>query len=394
MGLPLADIRVVDFSSHLAGPFTAMLMADQGADVIKVEPPEGDHSRTLVPIPGTKDLSLGYLTFNRNKRGMVLDLTKPGSRELAYRLVHWADVLVINLRLDSRRKHGLTYEDTAPLNPRLVYASLTAYGEVGPDAALPGVDVAIQPRVGDLDVRRPPNGPPPASSVLTHFDMAAASFTFTAVLLALRERDRTGFGQKVEVNLLQTALALQAKQMTAVVGLELAYGHKQSSLSANHLCSDGRYLYAPIGAARWDSYCRAIRLDHLIQDPRFDTPEKRSQNAQQLGDILSRHLATRPAVEWESRIKPSGHYVTVIRSFSEVFDDPQVVANDMITQYRQPGLGQVKVINVPFKLSGTEGQPRFLRHAPTKGEHTDEVLRELGCSPEEVQALRGEGAVA
>ncbi len=393
--MPLADIKVADFSQVLAGPFAGQLMGDLGAEVIKIEPPEGDSSRVQMPVPGPSGLGVTYLTFNRNKRSMVLDITKPKARELAHTLARWADVVVMNMRIGARQRRGLTYEDLAATNPRLIYASITGYGEEGPDADLGGADVVIQARAGDLDARRPPDGAPPASTAMVHFDMASAMLILSGVLLALRERERTGVGQKLEVNLLQTALALQARQITRIVGSDLAFPGAQARAPSNYLCSDGQYIYAPNGGERWDSFCQALDLTSLVTDPRFDTNEKRTESARELSAILARQFSTKTAVEWEAILKAKGLGVTVVRSFSDVLDDPQVIANQMVVQYEQPGVGLVNVINFPFRMSGVPiADTGVRRHPPTKGEHTDEVLLELGHSPEEIASLRAEGVIA
>ncbi|MSQ21744.1 MAG: CoA transferase [Dehalococcoidia bacterium] len=388
MALPLSDIRVVEMSQVLAGPFAAMLLADQGAEVIKVESPEGDSARRLAPnFPGSNGLSLGYLSFNRNKRSVVLDITKPQGLEAAYKLFQWADVLIINVRVGARQRRGLAYADLKKVNPRLIYVSLTAWGANGPDADLPGADVAVQPRVGDLMARVPPGTPPPASSHFYHFDMSTAMLIAYSVMVALRQREQSGQGQNIELSLLQTALAAQASQMTRLVGSDLSYHVLSEGFVPNYLCSDGRYLYITIFGARWDLCCQAIGLEHLGKDQRFDTPEKRNERGTELYKLLSDHFATKPAAYWEARLKAIGLAATVIKEMREVYDDPQVVANDMIIQFEQPGLGTIKAVNIPFKLSANSKEPWLRRHAPTLGEHTFEVLEEMGYTQEEIQSM-------
>ncbi|MFH1140079.1 MAG: CoA transferase [Chloroflexota bacterium] len=394
MALPLADIRVVDFGTVLAGPFATMLLADQGADVIKLEPPGGESARRLAPnFPDSKGLSLGFLTFNRNKRTIELDITKPKGIEVAYRLFQWADVLVINMRLGTRQRRGLTYEHLAAINPRLIYASLTAFGEKGPDAGLPGVDITNQGRSGDIEARRPPGGSPPPHTHLYHFDMAVAMLIAYAVMLALRQRERTGQGQEIKFNLLQTALACQAIQMTRLVGFDGSYVILDPGPPRMYPGSDGRYVLVPGGGPQWAAFCRTIGLDHLATDPRFDTPEKRTQRDKELAEIISRQFATRPAREWEAMFKKNSLNATMVQRMDEVYDDPQVIANEMIIQFEQPGLGTVKAVNVPFKMSATAGEAWFQRHPPTVGEHTREVLQELGYSAAEIEALKSEGVI-
>ncbi|MFH1141655.1 MAG: CoA transferase [Chloroflexota bacterium] len=399
MALPLSGIHVVDFSGVFAAPFTAMLLADQGAEVIKIESPEGDASRPSVPyLPFPAGMGGRFLTFNRNKRSIVVDVTKPKGRELAYSLFRWADVLVINMRVRTRQRRGFTYEDLAAINPRLIYVSITGFGDEGPDADLPGADITVQARAGDIAVRRPPNGPPPPHTMLFHYDMSASMLAAYAIMLALWERERTGQGQKVGVSLLQAALACNAVNMTRLVGGNRWYGiNPPPGLPITYRCSDGRYLLSQsisIGGDRWEGVCRCIGLGHLLDDPRFSTPQKLAQKIEELTDILSRHFSTKPAAEWEAMLKRDSLSVTVVREWSEVYDDPQVIANEMFIRYEQPGIGPVEVINVPFKMSGAGEQPLYRRYPPALGENTTEVLRELGHSPEEIEALRAEGVVA
>ena len=396
MSLPLADIRVLDLSNVLAGPYAAMLLGDQGADVIKVEPPDGESARRLVPVfPDSNGLSIGFLTFNRNKRSVGLDITKPKGRELAYRLCEWADVLVINMRVGTRRRRGFTYEDVAAINPRLIYASITAFGEAGPDADLPGADVTIQGRAGDIAGRRLPGGPLPPYTYLYHFDMAASMLTAYAVMLALWEREQTERGQKLEINLLQSALACQSIQMTRRGGSDTKYPPIPDVLRITYRCSDGRYIHSQsinIGP-RWETFCHTVGLDRLIEDPRFDTQEKREQKLDELSEIISHHFSIKSSAEWEAVMKADSLNVTVVKELEEVFDDPQVVANEMTTQFEQPGFGTVTAASAPFKMSGTAGEPWLRRHVPVTGEHTNEVLGELGLSPAEIAKLAQEGVV-
>ncbi|MFA7249889.1 MAG: CoA transferase [Dehalococcoidia bacterium] len=395
MPLPLSDIRVVDFATVLAGPFAAQLLADQGAEVIKMESPEGDSARRLVPVPGADDLSIGFLAFNRNKRSATLDITTPGGKEAAYRLLQWADVLIINMRVDTRRRRGFTYEELAAINPRLIYVSLTGYGDDGPDADLPGVDIVIQARIGDIAGRQEPGQPPPAHTHLYHFDMGTSMLAAYAVTLALRERERTGMGQKIEVSLLQTGVSLHAAQMTKVLGFDGRYAARATGLPFIYRCADGRYIlnmYINIGP-RWENLCETLKLDELTHDPRFKTPESRAEQIDAIAEILSRHFLTKPAADWEAMFKAAGHTNSIVKDIEEVFDDPQILANDMIAQYHQPGVGEVKAVGLPFRMSATAGEPWLHSPAPHRGEHTDEILGELGYAPAEVIALRKAGAL-
>ncbi len=392
MSLPLSHIRVVEMAQLMAAPMTAMHLADQGAEVIKIESPEGDGGRQGTPGE-TPGMASRILAYSRNKRAIVVDFTKPNGLEIVRNLVRQADVLVINVRLGARQRHGLTYEDLAAINPRLVYASITGYGDEGPDADQPGSDSIIQARSGDLMARRPPDGPPPDTTALYHFDMATALMTFGGVMLALYERERTGKGQRVETNLLQSAVILQAIQLTRVKGMDQGRPARSNSLPSNYLCSDGRYVHATVAGARWAAVCKALGLAAVAEDPRFNSQEKRQQNEVALHDILVRHFVTRPAAEWDAMLKAEQQNVPALSEIADLYSDPQVIANDMMIQFDQPGMGWVQAVNAPFKLSEHLDDRRVRRPVPTLGQHTEEVLQELGYSKEKIEALKKEKVV-
>ncbi|MFA7248957.1 MAG: CoA transferase [Dehalococcoidia bacterium] len=379
MSLPLAGIKVVDFATVLAGPFTTMLLADQGAEVIKIESPGGDSARGMGRVPDS-DLSFSFLAFNRNKRSIALDITKPAELQVAHRLCEWADIIVTNMRVDTRRRRGFTYEQLSALNPRLIYVSLTGYGDDGPEANLPGADITVQARIGDIAERRLEGQPPPPHTQLFHIDMATSMLTAFAVTLALRERDQTGQGQKIETSLLQTGLSLHACQMTRVVGVDDRYGGPITGLPQTYRCADGRYILSQYInlERRWESLCDVLGVDELVSDPRFATIEGRRAHTEEIAGILTRLFLTRPAAEWETILKGAEHMMSMVKEIDEVFDDPQVIANGMLTRFQQPGVGEVLGLAPPFRMSSTAGASWFRRPAPAIGEHTDEILRELG----------------
>ena len=393
MALPLAGVRVLEMCQVYAGPFAGMLLADQGAEVIKLESLEGDSSRVGVPaFPDTNGLSLPFVTFNRNKRSILVNIHTPKGKELADSLLQWADVLLIATRVATRQRWGFTYEDIAAVNPRIIYASITAYGEEGPDADFPGYDVAVQARGGDLLIRQQPDGSPSPTAPVYHFDMATGMLAAYAVALALRQREDTGQGQKISLSLFQSALACQSVNMTRLAGGDPP-PTPPGRLPGNFLCSDGRYIFTTGGGARWEGLCRTLGLGHLLEDPRFDTIEKRAEQVEELTEILSRQFSTKPAAEWEATLNAAGQIGSVIKEISEVYDDPQAIANQMFTQFEQTGIGAAEVVNVPFNMSGNANETWLRKHPPTKGEHTLQVLQELGRSSEEFEALKAEGII-
>ena len=389
MALPLEGILVVDFSEAVAGPFASMLLADQGANVIKVERPGKDS-------PDTAVLNSLHLSYNRNKRSMSIDIDKRRGREVLDKLVKIADIFVINMRMGARRRKRLTYEDLAAINPRIIYASITAYGELGPDANRPGLDETVQARVGDAWARLTPNGPPPTSGPV-HYDRATALLSFGAVMLALYQRDRTGRGQDIKLSILQTALALQASNMTRV-GASRGSAIRDAKLPIGFPCKDGRYIFAKVSGpyntdGGWERFCRAQELDNLIADPRFDTAEKRLQNADALYEVMARHFGTKTAEEWEGLLKADDLIADIVKEIPEVHEDPQVIANQMMIQFDQPGLGVIENVSFPFKFRESVGEQHPPRHVPGKGEHTYEILGELGYGSAEWKALEADGAL-
>lgn len=215
-----------------------------------------------------------------------------------------------------------------------------------------------------------------------------------AIMLALWERERTGLGQKIESNLLLSALVMQMGQMTRLAG-NVSEGRPMLGQFAVEIyeCNDGRYIFTPIGGERWGSVRDAMGLSELAKDERFDTPEKRTRNAEDLRKIVAAHFFTKPALEWESRLKAAGLGVSILKDVTEVYADPQVVANQMIVEYQQPGIGALTMVNVPFKLSGSAEEERLRRPAPYKGEHTLEVLKELGYTDQEIETFRNTEAI-
>jgi len=394
MGLPLADIKVLDFCQVFAGPATTMHLADQGAEVIKIETPEGDNARNFAPLAGSNDLSRGFIALNRNKRTIALDLTKLKGLEIAYKLVGWADVVVCNLRPSVPERLKISYDDLKLINPKIIYAGISAYGEKGPDATLPGYDLVAQAKSGITTTRRNADGTP-IGSFIYYADMAVAMLGAYAIMVALHERNTTGIGQKVELNLLHNYLALQSVQMVKTDNDNpIDQGRALTALATSYLASDGRYIHVHSASGRqWVNLCKALDLEHLIEDSQFDTHHKRGVNAESLYQVIAGIINTKPAKEWESILKENNSPTSVIQEWQEVWKDPQVVANDMIISYEQPGVGVVQSINTPFKLSNSTAKNNVYRAAPHFGQHNEEILTEFGYSISEINTFKSLGVI-
>jgi len=394
MSLPLEDIKVLDFCQVFAGPATTMHLADQGAQVIKIETPEGDNSRNFVPFPGSNDLSRGFVALNRNKRTIALDLTKPEGLEIAYKLVKWADIVVCNLRPSVPERLKISYEYLKLINPKIIYAGISAYGEKGPDATLPGYDLIAQAKSGITTTRRNADGTP-IGSFIYYADMAVAMLGAYAIMVALHERNTTGVGQKIELNLLHNYLALQAVQMVKTENDNPTdQGRVLTALATSYMASDGKYIHVHSASGRqWVNLCKALDLEHLIDDPQFDTHQKRGENAESLFQVIAAVINTKPAKEWESILKEHNSPTSVIQEWQEVWIDDQVVANDMIISYEQPGVGVVQSVNTPFKLSNSNTNDRVYRAAPHFGQHNEEILIEFGYSPNEIDKFKSLGVI-
>ena len=394
MALPLEGIHVVDAAQIYAGPGTAMLLADQGADVIKLEPPGGDGSRHMYTSPALGPFGKSFLVLNRNKRSIVADLTRPEGREVLHRLARWADVMISNLLPATAARLEADYESLSRINPRLVYAAVSTFGSRGPDAGKPGYDLLVQARAGILASRRMPDGTPvtPATMVA---DLSCSMLLSYAIMAALWERQRTGRGRLVEISLMGMALAIQSQQLVRIAGDDTPIpGSRPSALSSPYRCADGRWLMMVVITTRqWEGLCRVLDLEHLVEDPALATYDSRSRHTPELSEVLTAVIATRPLDEWLPLWEAAGVPCAPVVEREEVFDDPHLLANQMFVSTQHPVVGKVEMLGFPFTLSGQQQDERLRRPAPAIGEHSRETLAELGYTPEEIASLLASGAV-
>lgn len=389
-GGPLAGVRVLDLSAYIAGPYGCTLLADQGADVIKVEPPSGDNLRKY---PSTLEAeSRAFLGVNRGKRGLVLDLKQPDALAVLHELAQQADVLVHNFRPSVPARLGIAYEQLAELNPRLIYCAVTGYGETGPLKDKAGYDQVLQTMTGMCALQGKAGGPPEIlyGSVVDYY---ASSMVAAGVASALYERERSGRGQYVGVSLLRSALALQSARLIWAEDEPKDVGRDMRSggITGLHPTGDG-YLYISANTPHfWQALCEKTGLLDLATNERYDSVRKRAEHRNEIVPRLHEALRARSALEWEAWF---GEAVpcAAARGVEDMFDFPQVQAEDMVRTFTHPVVGSYRGFAQAIKFGRTlPGTPRA---APAFGEHSEAVLAEAGVPAKTVAGLRKRGALA
>jgi len=393
---PLDGITVLDLSRVLAGPYCAMMLGDFGADVIKVEHPDrGDDSRAWQP-PAAGGESAYYLSTNRNKRSVTLNLRHPAARDIVKQLAQQADVLIENFKRGGMAGMGLGYDTLKTLNPRLVYCSIAGFGEGSPYQDRPGYDFVIQAMSGHMSLTGEPAGEPQKLGVAM-VDMTTGLFACSAILAALRERDRSGQGQFVEQSLLDSALAwlINVASSYLVDGQEpLRYGNSHATVVPyQSFKAKDRYFALAVGNdAQFRTMARIMEAPELADDPRFATNPARIRNRLALLERLEPIFAARPADDWLALFADASIPAGPINTVPQILADPHVAARQMIVEVPHPSAGAVKLVAPPYKLSRTPATVE--RHPPLLGEHTDEVLTEkLGLTATEIAGLRTSGAI-
>jgi crotonobetainyl-CoA:carnitine CoA-transferase CaiB-like acyl-CoA transferase len=387
---PLSGVTVLDFTQIELGPCATQVLGDFGADVIKIERPGlGDPLRFYMPGPSGE--SAVFWGLNRNKRSVALDVKSPLGREVIYRLARRADVLVHNFRPGVMERLGFGPQDLWALNPRLIYAFGSGYGPGGPYRDKGGQDVLAQALSG-LAARRPEDGLPPEPCSTPIADFTAGMMLVQGILLALLARERTGRGQVVHASLLDAMMAIQPTEAAVRLNLDRTLNWAMMPLAGTFKTRDGYVVM--VGAFKPNplrEICRGLGIEDLSADPRFATHDLQVAHRDELQARLRVEFQRRTTDEAVAALDRVDILCSRVNSLEEALADPQVVHNEMVVEMHHPDLGPIKSVGIPVKLEGTPGAIR--RAPPRLGEHTREVLTELGFTPEEIEALAGAGAV-
>jgi crotonobetainyl-CoA:carnitine CoA-transferase CaiB-like acyl-CoA transferase len=392
----LDDVTVLDLSHALAGPFATRMLGDYGATIIKIESPgTGDISRGWGP-PFYGDESTYFISQNRNKKSVEINLKHPEGRELFFRLLDGADVVLENMRVGALQKLGLDYEPVSARQPRIVYCSVSGFGQDGPYRDRAALDLIVQAESGLMSITGEP-GRQGVRCGISIADIAAGMFAAFGIMTALHARTKTGRGQFIDVSMFDGQLSL----LSIVIGNYLADGEIPGPLGTAYKAllpyqtfrTRTRDVALAIGSDKlWRAFCSLAGLESMASDPRFATNARRAENRAALVTLLQDAFLTKTYEEWEAILAPAGIPVGAINTIEKVVEHPQVDARDMLVESRHPTAGPIRVVGPPFKLSETPGGVRL--PAPLLGQHTDEVLcTRLGLDDAEIERLRATGAI-
>jgi formyl-CoA transferase/CoA:oxalate CoA-transferase len=394
MAPPLEGIRVLDFTRVMSGPFATMLLGDLGADVIKIEPPGGDDTRGWGP-PWIGGDSAYFMSANRNKRSIIIDLKKPESREIVKKLVEGSDVVVENFRPGVAEQLGISYDHLSKINPRIVYCSISGFGQSGAYRDKPGYDLVALAMSGLMSITGEPNRPAVKFGVPIA-DLTTALLAALSIVSALYWREKTGRGQYIDMSLLDVQVLLLSHQAFNY----FATGEEPRRMGSAHPnivpyqafeASDG-YIIVTVGSEKlWEQFCKVIERPDLIENPKFRTNADRVTNREELIGELERIFKSKPTLFWIEELEKAGVPAAPILTVGQVLNDEHVRYRGMVLEIEHPEAGVMKMLGTPLKMSETPGMVRS--PPPTKGQHTFEILRELGFNDEEIIELKSKHVV-
>jgi len=394
---PLAGIRVLEVGNYMAGPFCAMQLADLGADVVKVESPAagGDEVRKTAPFLGPERESSNFIRLNRNKRSLALDLKAPSGKEIFRDLVRRSDVVVENLRPGTMADLELDYPRLAELNPGLVYLAASGWGQTGPYSELAGLDIVAQGMSGLMSITGEPDGDPVKVGVPVT-DLVCALYGAMACVAALRVRDRDGQGQLIDVSLFESGVSLAVWEAGRYFGDgeipgPLGSAHQTSAPYQALRAADGWFTLGATSPRNWSALCEVLDRPDWTADERFRDNASRHRHRTQLVELIEHVTSARPVQHWLERLQRAGVPCGAIQDYGQVFADPHLAARDFFWDAPHTTLGPVRQLGSPMRFGGTPVQR--LAAGPILGEHSAEVLRELGRSEEEIARLASERVV-
>jgi crotonobetainyl-CoA:carnitine CoA-transferase CaiB-like acyl-CoA transferase len=394
MTAALENIKVVDLTRTLAGPFCTMMLGDMGADVIKIEEPErGDETRSWTPFWNGE--STQFVSFNRNKRSLTVNLREKEGIDLILALAQKADVMIESFRTGALDRMGLGYEAVKKVKPDIIYCSISGYGRTGPMSEKPGYDLLIQAYSGLMSLTGEPDGMPLRVG-FSLVDLFTGMMAYGSIVTGLYHREKSGQGQQIEAALLDGQVATLSYHATAyfatgVVPHRMGSGHPSLVPYQSFPAADGFFILGVANEGLWRRFCHAIERPDLMEDPRFKTNDDRVAHRAECVDTLSEIFRARTVAEWVDAISGAGVPCGPINRVSDVVADPQVLARNMIADVAHPNVPNLKVPNSPLKLAETPTAIR--RPPPLLGQHNEEVLTELGYTPERVAKLRKKGVI-
>ena len=394
MNAVLNNIKVLDLTRTIAGPFSTMMLGDMGAEVIKIEEPEnGDETRSWTPFWNGE--SSVFVAFNRNKRGISVNLKEQEGIDLVLSLAKEADIVVESFRAGALDRMGLGYGDIKAINPDIIYCSISGYGRTGPLANKPGYDLLIQAYSSLMNLTGETDGMPMRVG-FSLVDLFTGMMAYGSMMTALYHRNMTGKGQWIEAALLDGQVAAMSYHGTAYLAtgvdpLRMGSGHPSLVPYQSFAGSDGNFILGVANAGLWQRFCNAIEHPELLEDPRFRTNDDRVVNRSECVQVLNNIFGTNTVSYWVDKISEAGVPCGPINRVSDVVNDPHVLSRDMISGIEHPNIPDLRFPGSPLKL--TETPPSIRRAPPLLGQHNEEILCELGYSPDSIDSLRGRGVI-